>query len=87
MNKDAQGRWKVGMSNIKLKMRVETPEVTIGGMPAIVDFSGLAPGFSGLYQINARVPLGALPGDQVPLTIRMPSEAEGDTSNIAIASP
>ena len=66
---------------------VETPEVTIGGMPAIVDFSGLAPGFSGLYQINARVPLGALPGDQVPLTIRMPSEAAGDTSNIAIAGP
>ena len=25
MNKDAQGRWKVGMSNIKLKMRVENP--------------------------------------------------------------
>ncbi len=24
MNKDAQGRWKVGMSNIKLKMRVDT---------------------------------------------------------------
>ena len=24
MNKDAQGRWKVGMSNIKLKMRVKT---------------------------------------------------------------
>ena len=23
MNKDAQGRWKVGMSNIKLKMRGE----------------------------------------------------------------
>ena len=23
MNKDAQGRWKVGMSNIKLKMRAE----------------------------------------------------------------
>ena len=23
MNKDAQGRWKVGMSNIKLKMRVK----------------------------------------------------------------
>ena len=22
MNKDAEGRWKVGMSNIKLKMRV-----------------------------------------------------------------
>ena len=25
MNKDAQGRWKVGMSNTKLKMRVEGP--------------------------------------------------------------
>ncbi len=23
MNKDAQGRWKVGMSNIKLKMRAK----------------------------------------------------------------
>ena len=66
---------------------VETPVVTIGGIQAIVDFSGLAPGFSGLYQINARVPLGAQAGDQVPLTIRMPSEAEGDTSNIAIAGP
>ena len=66
---------------------VETPVVTIGGVQAIVDFSGLAPSFSGLYQINARVPFGALPGDQVPLTIRMPSEAEGDTSNIAIAGP
>ena len=28
MNKDAQGRWKVGMSNTKLKMRVENlPEI------------------------------------------------------------
>ena len=66
---------------------VETPVVTIGGIQAIVDFSGLAPSFSGLYQINVPVPVGAPPGDQVPLTIRMPSEAEGDTSNIAIAAP
>ena len=66
---------------------VETPEVTIGGIQARVDFSGLAPSFSGLYQINARVPLEAQAGDQVPLTIRMPSEMEGDTSSIAIAGP
>ena len=39
------------------------------------------------YQINAFVPLGAQAGDQVPLTIRMPSEMQGDTSNIAIAAP
>ena len=29
MNKDAQGRWKVGMSNIKLKMRVYTYRVFV----------------------------------------------------------
>ena len=70
---------------------VETPVVTIGGIQAIVDFSGLAPGFSGLYQINARVPLGAQAGDQVELRICMPSEMPcengGDASNIAIAGP
>jgi uncharacterized protein (TIGR03437 family) len=30
--------------------------VTVGGQPARVDFAGLAPGFVGLYQINAAVP-------------------------------
>ena len=32
MNKDAQGRWKVGMSNIKLKMRVNIVETLFGKM-------------------------------------------------------
>ncbi|MBX3278728.1 MAG: S8 family serine peptidase [Acidobacteria bacterium] len=32
------------------------PEVTIGGAPAAVGFSGLAPGFVGLWQMNIRVP-------------------------------
>ncbi len=31
-------------------------EATIGGVPAEVSFSGLAPGFVGLYQMNVRVP-------------------------------
>jgi uncharacterized protein (TIGR03437 family) len=35
-----------------------TPVVMIGGQQAQVSFAGLAPGFPGLYQINATVPAG-----------------------------
>lgn len=45
------------------------PEVTIGGRPAQVLFCGLAPGFVGLYQLNAIVPADAPTGIQ-PLVIR-----------------
>jgi uncharacterized protein (TIGR03437 family) len=38
--------------------------VTIGGAPAPVAYAGLAPGFVGLYQINAQVPSGLPPGNQ-----------------------
>lgn len=43
--------------------------VTIGGQQAQVLFSGLSPGFSGLYQINAFVPANATTGDAVEVTI------------------
>ncbi|HKA00969.1 MAG TPA: IPT/TIG domain-containing protein, partial [Candidatus Solibacter sp.] len=56
-----------------------TPTVMIGGVPATVQFSGLAPGFAGLYQINVRVPTGVAAGDAVPITITM----GGVTSNTA----
>ena len=39
-----------------------TPVVTIGGQPADVSFSGLAPGFAGLYQINVTMPSNLSPG-------------------------
>jgi uncharacterized protein (TIGR03437 family) len=59
---------------------VVLPEVTIGGMAAEVAFSGLAPGFAGLYQINATVPLDAPAGDAVPVRV---STANG-LSDVAI---
>jgi len=45
------------------------PTVTIGGINAPVAFSGLTPGFVGLYQIDAAVPKGITPGNQVPLVV------------------
>jgi uncharacterized protein (TIGR03437 family) len=40
------------------------PTVTIGGVPAPVSFSGLAPYFVGLYQVNVTVPQDAPVGVQ-----------------------
>jgi uncharacterized protein (TIGR03437 family) len=50
--------------------------VTIAGITATVIYAGLAPGFAGLYQVNAEVPTGVPAGDQ-PLQI----SANGVTSN------
>lgn len=48
---------------------IDTPEVTIGDRPAEVLFSGLAPGYVGLYQINARMPAGVTAGAAVVVRI------------------
>ncbi len=47
------------------------PTVTIGGSAAQVTYSGLAPGFAGLYQVNAIIPAGAPSGDSVELVLSM----------------
>ncbi len=47
-----------------------TVTVTIGGQPANVTFSGLAPLFAGLYQVNVQVPAGTAAGDQ-PLVLQI----------------
>ncbi len=51
-------------SSNPLSQTTGTPTVTIGGVTANVSFSGLAPGFPCLYQINAEVPTGIAAGSQ-----------------------
>jgi minor extracellular serine protease Vpr len=59
--------------------------VTIGGQVAQVLFSGLAPGYAGLYQVNVQIPSTIAPGDDVPIHISMAGAS--DTATIAIAGP
>jgi len=50
---------------------VATPAVTIGGVSAPVQFSGLAPGYVGLYQVNAQVPCTAPTGPAIPISLNI----------------
>ncbi|OFV98387.1 MAG: hypothetical protein A3H28_02510 [Acidobacteria bacterium RIFCSPLOWO2_02_FULL_61_28] len=60
-----------------------TPVVTIGGVPAPLTFSGLAPDFIGLYQLNAQVPEGTPSGDAVPVKVTI-GAVGSNTVTIAI---
>ena len=51
--------------------------VNIGGVTEAASFAGLAPGFVGLYQVNALVPAGTAAGSAVPVSISI----GGATSN------
>jgi len=52
-----------------LSTTVNTVTATIGGKAAQVAFSGLTPGYAGLYQVNAVVPSGITTGDTVPVVV------------------
>jgi len=54
-------------SNNPLAITRITPTATIGGIAAPVRFSGLAPSFVGLYQVNLEVPAGVPSGQQTLL--------------------
>jgi len=59
------------------------PTVTIGGKNAKVLFSGMAPGFVGLWQINAEVPADVTPGMALPLVITA-AGVQSNTVTIAV---
>jgi uncharacterized protein (TIGR03437 family) len=65
-NQPASGTPAPGAPN--LAQTNTTPVVMIGGQQANVSFSGLAPGYVGLYQVNATIPNGLAAGNQ-PITI------------------
>lgn len=64
-----------------LARTLTAPVVTIGGRAAVVNFSGMAPGFVGLYQINVQIPAGLGAGSQ-QVVIRM-NGIDGNITTIA----
>jgi uncharacterized protein (TIGR03437 family) len=66
-----------GAPSSPLNRTKSTPQVFIGGVPAEVSFSGLAPGFAALWQINAKVPTQTFIKGRVPVVVFM----DGVSSN------
>jgi adhesin/invasin len=65
-----------------LSTTVNAVTVTIGGKTAQVAFSGLTPGYAGLYQLNVVVPAGIMTGDDVPVVV---SVAGQDSQSVTMA--
>jgi len=78
-NRPSTGAAAVGASSPTLV----APTVTIGGAQVPASFAGLAPGFVGVYQVNALVPLGLAPGSAVPLSVSFDGAAS-QTVTIAV---
>jgi uncharacterized protein (TIGR03437 family) len=59
------------------------PTVTIGNVAVTPVFSGLSPGFVGLYQVNLQIPPTAPSGDAVPVVLTI-GGVKSNTATIAI---
>ncbi len=71
-------------SSDQLRNTIVTPAVLVGGVSAQVLFSGLAPQFVGVDQLNVVVPPGAPVGDKIPLQLQMGGITTTDQVTIAI---
>ena len=60
--------------------------VSIGGQPAVVTYSGGAPGsVAGLMQVNVQIPGGVQPGGYVPVTLRVGNSVSQPGVTLAVA--
>jgi uncharacterized protein (TIGR03437 family) len=58
-------------------------QVTIGGVAATAIFTGLAPGYVGLYQVNVLVPAAVAAGNAVPVVVSI-GGVSSNTVTIAV---
>jgi len=65
-----------------LYQTIQTPMVTIGGIPSTVTFSGIVPGTAGEYQLNVTIPAGVASGDKVPVVVSIGSSSDTVTLSI-----
>jgi uncharacterized protein (TIGR03437 family) len=66
------GAMVTGKPASSTSLQPTTPQpatATLGGVPATVSFSGLTPGFIGLYQVNVQVPADVPPGSLLTINI------------------
>ena len=72
----------LGATNKQGQFDVTAATVTavLNGVEMPVSFSGLAPGFTGLYQVNVILPAGVAPGLGIPLTLKVSGSASNTVS-------
>lgn len=66
-----------------LRNTTTTPLVTVGGVSAMVQFSGFAPYMIGVYQVNILIPANAPTGNAVPIVLSIGGVA-ANTVTVAI---
>jgi len=63
-----------------LTRTLQTPSVTVGGISATTQFSGLAPGLVGVYQVNIQVPSNAPVGGAIPIVLQVGQSASNSVT-------
>jgi uncharacterized protein (TIGR03437 family) len=60
--------------------------VTVGNVQAQVVFSGILPGFPGVYQLNILIQPGTPTGNAIPLQIQMGAITTSNQITIAVSN-